>query len=180
MSWPNEAVREHNRRVSDDFVQYVAGYLKSEKSRLELRDNKALQDERIRQDHASEWWKALRDALAAFCVNSNQEIGTTVFQFDDSNDTNAVIPVWGVKINADIPSGHRELSVECIVRSSRVTYSVATSRNTTAGAMAPAGGGGQFLPVVEGSEFYYSDGSNRMHVNSMMQVMIKALLGITK
>ena len=66
--------------MSDDFVNLIAGYLKSRRQEVDLRTKKALQDEGIKKARAFEEWSSLCDWMKKFCEDANREDGRTTFQ----------------------------------------------------------------------------------------------------
>ena len=79
-NWSTGLQRGYNAHMSDDFVNHIAGYLKSRRQEVDIHAKKALQDEGIKKSRASEEWSSLRGWMEKFCEDANREDGRTTFQ----------------------------------------------------------------------------------------------------
>jgi len=161
--------------MSDDFVNLIAGYLKSRRQEVDLRTKKALQDEGIKKARAFEEWSSLCDWMKKFCEDANREEGRDTFQL-------RVTRTQILEVGADVPEhGNRILHTEFNSESGKISYHI--ERGSTFGqAASPAASStessGTFIPVLDGAEFYFSDGSERISAAKMGQVLIKALVNV--
>ncbi len=161
--------------MSDDFVNLIAGYLKSRRQEVDLRTRKALEDEGIKKSRAFEEWSSLRDWMTKFCEDANREEGRDTFLLRVTR--NQIL-----EVAADVPeNGNRILHTEFNSDTGKISYHI--ERGSTFGQPAsPAASStessGTFTPVLDGAEFYFSDGSARIAAVKMGQVLIKALVNI--
>ena len=159
--------------MSDDFVNLIAGYLKSRRQEVDLRTRKALEDEGIKKARAFEEWSSLRDWMTKFCEDANREEGRDTFKFRVTR--NQIL-----EVGADVPAnGNRILHTEFNSETGKITYHI--ERGSIFGQAASPSpssteSSGTFTPVLEGAEFYFSDGSERISAAKMGQVLIKALV----
>ena len=161
--------------MSDDFVNLIAGYLKLRRQEVDLRTKKALQDEGIKKAKAFEEWSSLRDWMTKFCEDANREEGRDTFLL---RVTRSEI----LEVAADVPeNGNRILHTEFNSETGKITYHI--ERGSFYGQVAsPAASStessGTFTPVLDGAEFYFSDGTERISAVRMGQVLIKALINM--
>jgi hypothetical protein len=167
--------RGYNAHMSDDFVNHIAGYLKSRRQEVDIRTKKALQDEGIKKSRASEGWSSLRDWMKKFCEDANREEGQDTFQL---RVTHSQI----LEVAADVPgNGNRILHTEFSSETGKITYHIergSTFGQAVSSVASSTERSGTFMPVLDGTEFYFSDGSDRISVAKMGQVLIKSLLNM--
>lgn len=161
--------------MSDDFVNHIAGYLKSRRQEVDIRTKKALQDEGIKKSRASEEWSSLRDWMKKFCEDANREEGRNTFQL-------RVTQSQILEVAADVPeNGNRILHTEFDSETGKIRYHIeggSSFGHPVSPVASSAESSGTFMPVLDGTEFYFSDGSDRISATKMGQALIKALLNM--
>jgi hypothetical protein len=159
--------------MTNDFVNYVTGYLKSRRQEVDTQNRPALQGQSTKKSWPSAEWHLLREWIKNFCEDANRKAGQDTFQF-------RVTQNLSLEVTANVPGhGNRTLYADFNPETSRINYRAESDDASEARiplTIAPAKNAGTFVAKMDGTESYSSDGSEKVHVGQMGQVLIKALL----
>ncbi|MGA2099174.1 MAG: hypothetical protein ABSH39_23040 [Candidatus Acidiferrum sp.] len=146
-----------------DWSTNAAGRVRQQQQNNNIRDARALQEERLLDEYAPSRWEELRNTLMQMCSDFNAEAGMrNSFAYDNSN-----------------PDG---LKVEYIPKaiSARVTFSRERHEIKVGGLIGPAVGELVYkIAVVPGQrETYFLDGNNSIQAHEIARNVLDRLLGI--
>jgi hypothetical protein len=112
--------------MSDDFVQKFAANLKRKRSEQQIRDEKFVQVQRLKQELGPELWASLRDWLEQTGTKINKEMNEKAFVFEVGSSSEVTIrrasPPASLRLSFD--SGSNRVRYECGVGKGEFTVEI--------------------------------------------------------